>query len=1650
MSYKSGVPVSEPAGAGASDSDEEARLAAAEEVRRKDAEAKKPKDVSKATPADGAGTERPPDAPVSPTTATSREAGKGKEGEGGEPSEPVIPEPPTTEAPAPVPSDTWEDVAKILSKARTSRVQNEEMDRVRSFIKKYNKGDARDEGAETVAATDVAKQLHERFGIDTTKLPSVLDGATPAQLRHLNELLLEDRAQVVRAQTEQKYNEMLQNRVRPRGKATTWLGRTKEAVLSGASRMRHGGFRAWRETGIMQKRMKAVNGALLLDEKGERITKLDSPEAKAYLSALFDRVKAGGESFGGDARRYTSNDTVNEAAKKFLETTKLQGLDTAKKGEHASAEAARDALDVALSGYFEQQKEKFRDKIQDSAAFKKAYGSKTAEEQKKIATEMAVAAAFTDQYDVRNRIYLDQVTQKNSDALKTIKALEKGGWWQRVGKQLRSSVAVDAGASGVALGVGARALGALARFGGTAVGGAFGYKVATVGAGAGLGAYRGYKRSEQQMRERVEKRSEQPGEDAVTYAEEDLKGPILRKADLTGDKAKKFQEATGKFQPELARRKEAIEIAGLRTRSADSVKKRLDTIIAGLGDESDATAEKSYTLNNAMPFVFAIERLMQSGSVALGTGKDRAKNEREIREKMTQAKAMIAARALNKPEIEWKRPRKDASGEILKGPDGKDLYDMVPSGRDILDTLSDHKDPKERAKGRRSKVYVAFEESAQKAKERRKSKQRKAALIGAGAGAIGALVGRAIAGKIGEEWHEHFGAPGGPGGPGGPEAPVPDGAVGPDGGSISGGEDLSPGSPDILPPEETTETVLTPPDFIKRFGDAFQHIKRNLWYDNDTGAPRFDLNELRLRWAGLMGRGVDANGNFVMNVKDMLKSDSFHGSTSADAPDLLQSGELKAILSLSKDTSNDVALVDIDPSTGNLVMDPSARPELAPFFHVGPDGKAVFDGRFIEIVHFVGKDANGNDLVNILATYEGDGVEEIPIPSPELEPTLPPEVAGGSRTVEVPGSPIGRIEFHPTPAEPDATSVMIPPGGVEGALPGVPSDDVLPPDSRLEIAKQKLDSVFDWFRGLAAGRDDAADIQKDLEPVEEALENDMTNNGPYSDEDIEQIRLQILTKMMPGTRPQSGIEAVADVAHGADAHAAERAMDGVSFVHEHSPEAQSFLESHQDIFQHYEGEKLNDVITGRNLNYFRLHQLDAALSDSDLLQGLSPAQEELRAAMQEAVQQRLEQVGVPALEQVAEDMVAHNDRYNEALDYLYELSRQPAWDREFPGVPRLSDILESAPNASDMVFHYDDLPDRDMLYEALQQWVNHVSLMEKAGDPAVTAGMQSFKADISRITDFLHENCYVGGGLASDAGAEAGTTTAETTAGRVAGAAEDAGAGEAMEAPIGAPTGAKMDVFRGIYGPVKFLYGKDGKVSGLEYAAKGLKLGRDEYDLTTNDYEPAASDHLAEIGTPHIESTKRLLFEQTLKFAGMHRTLLEMTGRGLGGSPEASALRDAIHDGMENVQEYYGSGVFKPEMLKEYGVEESVASGPATPSVRELHSEDRDVTIESDRDVETTGDRRALTETESVEGVIRGDIAQAATEQARVLSSKLSSGEIGDEKAMLAYIKDLKGAELTPMEQRSWSAEFRSYNPKDSFAADKIRLKLMRDAATWE
>lgn len=1599
--YKDGAGVPKPADVTASDADEAARLAAAEEARRRATEASDWKDSSDArdggvdgskdvATTDGADTKRPADAPVDTTAARRAKAGEdgadakdGAEGDGGEPPA----EPPKAEEPTVTPPDTWEDVAKILSRARTERVQNEEMDRVRSFIKKYNKGEAHDAEADTVLARDTGRELRARFGINAEDLPPVLHDATPAQLRHLNELLLEDRAQMVRAQTEKEFNDMLQSRVRPRGEASTWLGRARESLLSGASRMWHGRLRAGRETGIMQKRMKAVNGALLLDGDGKRITKLDSPEAKAYLSALFERVKAGGESFGADARRYTSNDTVNVAARKFLETTKLQGLDTAKKGEHQRAEAARDALDVALRGYFDQQTEKFRTEIQSSAAFKEAYGDKTSDEQKAIATEMAAAAAFTDQHDVRNRIYLDQATQKNSDALKTIKSLEKGGWWQRVGKQLRSNVAVEAGASGVVMGVGVRTLAVGARYGaakyaaaaalgGATTAGALAYKSVAFGAGAGLGAYRGYKRSEQQLRERVEKRSEQLGEDT------------------------------------LARRKEAIEIAGLRTRSADSVKKRLDTIIQGLGDEGDAVG-KAYTVNNAMPFVYAIERLMRNGSVALGTGKERAENERLIREKMTQAKAMIAARALNKPEMkamrdrEWKRWKKDADGNFLIDAEGNKIPEKVLSGRDIPDTLSDHEDPKERAKGRRSKVYMAFARSEEAAKKRRKKKQRWALAVGAVAGGLGALVGRYLAGKIGEEWQEHFGAPGGPGGPGGPEAPVPDGAVGPDGGSISGGKDLGPGSPDILPPEETTETVLTPPDFIKRFGDAFQHIKRNLWYDNNTGAPRFDLNELRLRWAGVMGRGVDANGNFVMNVKDMLKSDSFHGSTSADAPDLLQSGELKAILSLSKDTSNDVALVDIDPSTGNLVMDPSAHPELAPFFHVGPDGKAVFDGRYIEIVHFVGKDANGNDLVNILATYEGDGVEGIPVPGTEFESGFPPEFAEGSRTVEVPGSPIGRIEFHPTPAEPDATGGMVPPGGGEGVPSEVPPDDVLPPDSKLEIGKRKLGDLFTRLKGLFSGRDDAPDINKDLEPVHEALENDIATHGPYDDNELEQIESQIRA-WATLTVHHPLVDSASDVAHGAGAHAAERMMDGVSFVHEHSPEAQSFLESHQDIFKQYEGEKLNDVITGRNLNYFRLHQLDSALSDPDLLQGLSPAQEELRHAIQEAVQQRLEQVGVPALEQVAEDMVAHNDRYNEALDYLYELSRQPAWDREFPGVPRLSDILESAPDASEMVFHYDDLPDRDMLYEALQQWVNHVSLMEKAGDPAVTAGMQSFKADISRITDFLHENCYVGGGLAADAGAEAGTTTAETAAGRVAEAAEDAGAGEAMEAPMAAPTGEKLDVFRGIYGPVKFLYGKDGKVSGLEYAARGLKLGRDEYDLTTNDYEPAASDHLAEIGTPHIESTKRLLFEQTLKLAGMHRTLLEMTGRGLGASPEASALRDVIHDGMENVQKHYGPEVFKPEMLKEYGV------------------------------------------TESVEGVIRGDIARAAVEHARELSAKLSSGEIGDENAMLAYIKDLKGAELTPMEQRSWSAEFRSYDPKDILAGDKIRLKLMKDAATWE
>jgi hypothetical protein len=160
-------------------------------------------------------------------------------------------------------------------------------------------------------------------------------------------------------------------------------------------------------------------------------------------------------------------------------------------------------------------------------------------------------------------------------------------------------------------------------------------------------------------------------------------------------------------------------------------------------------------------------------------------------------------------------------------------------------------------------------------------------------------------------------------------------------------------------------------DYVAQHQEDFQHIHRDLWYDNDTPAPVFDKNELRLDWGG-GGHGVDEHGNFIFSIKRMAEDGSYHDQFSVDAKAGMQAGHVKMLFSLSADTQGTVAEVPVDAS-GNVLVDPNS--EIGKLFFREVDGHAVFVGKYAEVAQSMGLGKDGEEHFRILATHIGEGKE---------------------------------------------------------------------------------------------------------------------------------------------------------------------------------------------------------------------------------------------------------------------------------------------------------------------------------------------------------------------------------------------------------------------------------------------------------------------------------------------------------------------------------------------------------------------------------------------------------------------------------------------------------------------------------------------------
>ena len=161
---------------------------------------------------------------------------------------------------------------------------------------------------------------------------------------------------------------------------------------------------------------------------------------------------------------------------------------------------------------------------------------------------------------------------------------------------------------------------------------------------------------------------------------------------------------------------------------------------------------------------------------------------------------------------------------------------------------------------------------------------------------------------------------------------------------------------------------------IDQYRKEFTDIVRRLWYDNDTKI--FDKNELRVFWGGQYGSGLDQDGNILLNMQKMTPDGSYHSfgnqTLSTDAQQLIKSGGLKLMLSLSRGTQNQAITVPIGLDGMAVIPKDSFAASL--FSHA--NGVTKFTGQFMEVAQTMGPDQNGVEAVRILATQVGQGMPD--------------------------------------------------------------------------------------------------------------------------------------------------------------------------------------------------------------------------------------------------------------------------------------------------------------------------------------------------------------------------------------------------------------------------------------------------------------------------------------------------------------------------------------------------------------------------------------------------------------------------------------------------------------------------------------------------
>lgn len=180
-------------------------------------------------------------------------------------------------------------------------------------------------------------------------------------------------------------------------------------------------------------------------------------------------------------------------------------------------------------------------------------------------------------------------------------------------------------------------------------------------------------------------------------------------------------------------------------------------------------------------------------------------------------------------------------------------------------------------------------------------------------------------------------------------------------------------------------------DNFKANGVEVEEIKRVLWFDNNTPAPKFDLNELREHLI------INDKGQYAFDLRSMFEGGSFHGADSANAQALITEGKLDILLSLSTGTQNEVIPIPVLPDGTAPITDSSVAEQLFAM----SNGEPVSLAKYAEVAYQAGVSPDGKSLEKILATVVGEGVEAGEIKT-EVVDTIYTTTLNGSNTWTMP------------------------------------------------------------------------------------------------------------------------------------------------------------------------------------------------------------------------------------------------------------------------------------------------------------------------------------------------------------------------------------------------------------------------------------------------------------------------------------------------------------------------------------------------------------------------------------------------------------------------------------------------------------------------